>query len=464
MFTHHRGAVSAPPDATRRAARPAAPVIPLLELQRSAGNAAATHLIATQRRERAGEEHEHGSRCGHDQPVQSSSVLQVIQSRGRPVDPAIRLKAERALGSSLADVEVHTGAEARRSAAELGARAYTTGRHIVVGDGGHDEHTILHELRHTWQQQRGPVAGTNNGGGLSVSHAEDADEKDAEAWASRMRNAPTQHPADVPAQDAQAAAPSATPAVPAVQRAGPRILTVTRSPSWEDDDTIEDTHSRNRSYENNGVSYVTSDSMANVPRRRVPDQNTLMGGSARDAARRSGSRPAQYSWLHREAAWSHGDPVHGTPQRRDNMLVGTQQTNMHHLRYESAASEIGTAMLGVPITQMGSNGYIGPNQYREAEYNIRPPYDPLSRRFGTRLDPYDQRPVAAREQAGDLPTRHDIHRDAEREFARMTMDSLPDSEVPEEYRRFEDEEERSRASSSRSASPVIVDVSPRDRR
>ncbi|MCA1224148.1 eCIS core domain-containing protein [Streptomyces sp. 8L] len=483
MHTHRRGAGAASLDAARRSARPTAPIIPLLELQRSAGNAAVAHLIATQRRERAKEEHEHGAGCGHDQPVQSSSVLKVIQSRGRPVDPAIRLKAERGLGTSLGDVEMHTGAEARRSAAELGARAYTTGRHIVVGDGGHDEHTILHELRHTWQQQRGPVAGTNNGGGLSVSHSGDADEKDAEAWATSMRNAPVQHTADISAQGAQAVVPSTTPAVPSVQRARDdhRIVTVTRSPSWDsDDDWIEDTHSRNPRYQDNGVSYVTADSIASVPRRRQPDQNTLMGESAREAARRSGSRPADYSWLHRHSAWSHGNPVDGTPQRRDNMLVGTQQTNMHHLRYESAASGAGAVeprmtssgrptrpvpprsgvdILGAPITQMGSNGYIGPNQYAEAEYSVRSPYEPLGMRFSTRLDPYDRRPVGERERAGDLPSRQSVHEAGERMFARMTMGALPESEQPPEFRRFEEEERRR---SRRSASPI--DTSPRNHR
>jgi hypothetical protein len=130
--------------------------------------------------------HQHGAGCGHEQPVQRSSVVDVLRTSGSPVDPRIRAKAEHGLGTSLADVVVHTGPAAQRSTAELGARAYTSGRHIVVGAGGVDEHTMLHELTHAWQQSRGPVAGTDNGAGLAVSSAHDEDERDAEAWAHRL--------------------------------------------------------------------------------------------------------------------------------------------------------------------------------------------------------------------------------------------------------------------------------------
>lgn len=211
MHAHDTHRTSHERVSARRSSRPAGtPPIPLLALQRAAGNAAVVRAIEKER-------HEHGAGCGHDQPVQRSSVLNVLGTPGAPVDPVIRAKAERGMGTYLGDVVVHTGAAARRSAAELGARAYTSGRHIVVGEGGNDEHTMLHELAHAWQQQQGPVAGTENGGGLSVSHEDDRDEKEAEAWAHRLKNTSGQAQATArPDGDEHTAA--APVQVPAVQR------------------------------------------------------------------------------------------------------------------------------------------------------------------------------------------------------------------------------------------------------
>ncbi|MFS8199591.1 DUF4157 domain-containing protein [Streptomyces sp. CWNU-52B] len=448
MPAYEREPASHQRSAVQRSVRSAAPVPPVLDLQRAAGNAAVSRLVEVQRRHDE-ERHEHGSGCGHNEPVQRSSVLSVIQKAGRPVDPAIRAKAEQGMGTSFGDVQVHDGPDAQRSTAELGARAYTTGRHIVVGAGGGDEHTMLHELRHTWQQQQGSVAGTDNGGGISVSNKNDKDERDAESWATSMRNVSARPLTASASGGTQETATASASAAPAVQRA-PNIVTVTREP----DD-----------YEDNGVSYVTRDSMAGVPRRRNPDQNTLMGRSAGDAVRASGNRnPGHYSWLHRDTAWSHGDPVHGTPQRRDNMLAGTQETNMEHLRYESGASGRGVDMLGAPITQMGTRGRRAPNVYSQAEYSVRSPYDPMNDSYSRRLDPYDTRPVGQRERAGDLPSRHAIHDDMERSYAHWTMRGLSPSAQPEEYREYEEEERRHRDRDSRSASPRIVSVAPPSRR
>ncbi|MEU0964246.1 DUF4157 domain-containing protein [Streptomyces sp. NPDC005917] len=155
----------------------------MLTLQRRVGNAAVARAFEEER-------HEHDANCGHggkDASVQRSSVLGVLATPGRPVDPVIRGKAERGLNTDLSDVVMHTGPEAERSAAEFGARAYTSGRHIVVGAGGVDEHTLLHELAHTWQQQRGPVEGTSTGG-VHLSDPSDRHEQEAESIAHRIRN------------------------------------------------------------------------------------------------------------------------------------------------------------------------------------------------------------------------------------------------------------------------------------
>jgi hypothetical protein len=95
---------------------------------------------------------------------------------------------ETRLGAGFSDVRVHTDAAAQASAAEVGARAYTSGSHVVIGDGGGDKHTLAHELIHVIQQRQGPVAGTDNGDELSVSDPGDRFEREAEANARRAMN------------------------------------------------------------------------------------------------------------------------------------------------------------------------------------------------------------------------------------------------------------------------------------
>jgi hypothetical protein len=118
--------------------------------------------------------------------VQRSSVHDVLNSSGRPLDQATRTEMEARLGADFSDVRVHRDEAARASAAEIGARAYTSGNHIVIGEGGDDRHTLAHELTHVIQQRRGPVAGSDNGQGLSVSDPHDRFEREAEAVATRV--------------------------------------------------------------------------------------------------------------------------------------------------------------------------------------------------------------------------------------------------------------------------------------
>uniref|UniRef100_UPI000AAE28CF eCIS core domain-containing protein n=1 Tax=Streptomyces aureus TaxID=193461 RepID=UPI000AAE28CF len=92
---------------------------------------------------------------------------------------------ESRLGADFSDVRVHNDSAARASAAEIGARAYTSDNHIVIGDGGGDRHTLAHELTHVIQQRQGPVSGTDNGSGLRVSDPSDRFDREAEANARR---------------------------------------------------------------------------------------------------------------------------------------------------------------------------------------------------------------------------------------------------------------------------------------
>ncbi|MEU1284126.1 DUF4157 domain-containing protein [Kitasatospora sp. NPDC005856] len=118
--------------------------------------------------------------------VRRSTVFEVLRTGGRPLDGATRTEMENRLGADFSDVRIHDDSAARASAAEVGASAYTSGHHVVLGDGGDDKHTLAHELTHVIQQRRGPVAGTDTGAGLRVSDPSDRFEREAEANARRV--------------------------------------------------------------------------------------------------------------------------------------------------------------------------------------------------------------------------------------------------------------------------------------
>ncbi|WP_228561063.1 eCIS core domain-containing protein [Catenulispora pinisilvae] len=177
----------------RSAAAPSTDPTGLLSLQRSVGNAAVVQLLAEAGDAHSQESHEHGPGCGHgggDAPVQRSSVQSVLSAPGSPLAAPMRAEMESRLGADFSDVRLHTGGAAQRSAAEIGARAYTSGNHVVIGDGGGDKHTLAHELTHVIQQRQGPVAGADNGSGLKVSDPSDRFERAAEANATRVLSRP----------------------------------------------------------------------------------------------------------------------------------------------------------------------------------------------------------------------------------------------------------------------------------
>jgi phosphotransferase system HPr-like phosphotransfer protein len=151
-------------------------------LQHGVGNAAFNRaLVAVQRAE--AEETEAAS-------AQRSLVDNVLSSPGRPLDAPLRSEMEARLNADFSDVRLHTEAAAQRAVAGLGARAITSGSHVAVGAGGGDRHTLAHELTHVIQQRQGPVAGTDNGHGLSVSDPSDAFERAAEENAHRVMSGP----------------------------------------------------------------------------------------------------------------------------------------------------------------------------------------------------------------------------------------------------------------------------------
>jgi hypothetical protein len=62
---------------------------------------------------------------------------------------------QRAFGRhDISSIHAHTGPEAAASAQAMGAEAYATGDHVVLGQGA-DLHTVAHEAAHVVQQRGG---------------------------------------------------------------------------------------------------------------------------------------------------------------------------------------------------------------------------------------------------------------------------------------------------------------------
>ncbi|WP_399495440.1 DUF4157 domain-containing protein [Streptomyces sp. P9(2023)] len=183
----------------------------LLALQRTVGNRAVTAMLAARE--------EHAGRHAHEAPVQRAAAHQVLRSPGRALEGPLRSEMEARLGADFSGVRLHTGAAAQRSAAELGARAYTSGEHVVMDSGGTDKHTLAHELTHVIQQRKGPVSGTDSGDGLRVSDPSDRFERAAEANAARVMAAPPLPSTEEHQHEHQEAGAHAHAEAPAVQRA-----------------------------------------------------------------------------------------------------------------------------------------------------------------------------------------------------------------------------------------------------
>ncbi|WP_414170198.1 DUF4157 domain-containing protein [Streptoverticillium reticulum] len=181
------GAQSATPAPAPSPVRPGGPAVAvLLDLQRRAGNAAAARMLGR------------GTR--------RSGALDVLRGPGRPLPVPLKEEMEARFGADFSDVRLHTGTAARCSAAGLGARAYTAGNHVVVGEGVLDRHTLAHELVHVLQQRSGPVTGTDRGDGTRVSAPGDRFERAAEDGARRAlsgRPQPGAAAAPAPTGDAQ---------------------------------------------------------------------------------------------------------------------------------------------------------------------------------------------------------------------------------------------------------------------
>ncbi|MFO7634636.1 MAG: DUF4157 domain-containing protein, partial [Caldilinea sp.] len=90
-----------------------------------------------------------------------ASVGDALARPGQPLEGAVRMQMERALGHDFGQVRVHADREAAASAREIGARAYTVGQEVAFGAGQFAPQTpagqrlLAHELTHVVQQRAG---------------------------------------------------------------------------------------------------------------------------------------------------------------------------------------------------------------------------------------------------------------------------------------------------------------------
>ncbi len=86
------------------------------------------------------------------------SVSRAISRGGSALDSNAKTFMESRFNRSFENVQVHTDGEASASARDISARAYTSGNHIVFGDGQYQpnteggRHLLAHELTHVVQQ------------------------------------------------------------------------------------------------------------------------------------------------------------------------------------------------------------------------------------------------------------------------------------------------------------------------
>ena len=110
-------------------------------------------------------------------------VHDILRAPAQPLDAETRAFMEPRFGCDFSQVRVHTDAEARQSARDVNALAYTVGRHVIFGARQYEPHTpvgrrlLAHELTHVLQQK-------DSADGLhakvTVGDPEDGAEREAE--------------------------------------------------------------------------------------------------------------------------------------------------------------------------------------------------------------------------------------------------------------------------------------------
>lgn len=109
-------------------------------------------------------------------------VGEVLQSSGKPLDPATRGDFESSFRQDFDNVRIHADVRAAQSARSIGALAYTSGHDIVFGPGQYQpgsssgRRLIAHELAHTAQQSGASPAGPLKIGPPGGDHERSAEE------------------------------------------------------------------------------------------------------------------------------------------------------------------------------------------------------------------------------------------------------------------------------------------------
>lgn len=130
---------------------------------------------------------EHAGTVAAAPPTVPAAVGQVLRGPGRALDASTRAAHAPYFGE-LADVRIHTGADAAASARAVAARAYTVGRDVVFGAGEYAPGSaagralLAHELAHVAQQRAAPAALARSAT-LAVSRPDDPLEREADAAA-----------------------------------------------------------------------------------------------------------------------------------------------------------------------------------------------------------------------------------------------------------------------------------------
>jgi Domain of unknown function (DUF4157)/Lysine-specific metallo-endopeptidase len=94
------------------------------------------------------------------------SVANAISRSGSALDGNAKTFMESRFNRSFDNVQVHTDGESAASARDISARAYTSGNHIVFGEGQYQpnsdsgRHLLAHELTHVVQQGGGLTSGS----------------------------------------------------------------------------------------------------------------------------------------------------------------------------------------------------------------------------------------------------------------------------------------------------------------
>jgi hypothetical protein len=115
-------------------------------------------------------------------PVTPSTVHEVINSLGQPLNAQTRAYFEPRFGHDFSRIKVHVDEKAEESAKEIGASAYTVGKNIVFAKGHYQptaqkgRQLIAHELTHVLQQEEGSIPER-----LEIAEPENDAEKEANA-------------------------------------------------------------------------------------------------------------------------------------------------------------------------------------------------------------------------------------------------------------------------------------------